>query len=127
VRSAAPESAAPRSQSAPPSASGSTARSAPRPAAAPAQSAAAAAKNWSAYWVQAGSFSSKNRADSAKETLAAKGITSIIENNELGGKIWYRVRIGPYTSQNEADYWLALIQTLEGFEQSQVWRSARVN
>jgi DedD protein len=118
-----PATAAPRSQSAPRTAAAPAAAAQPRTAA-PSPS---AAKAWSAYWVQAGSFSSKNRADSAKETQAAKGITSIVENNELGGKIWYRVRVGPYTSQNEADYWLALIQTLTGFEQSQVWRSPVVN
>jgi hypothetical protein len=30
------------------------------------------------------------------------------------------VRVGPYTSQAEADYWLSLIKMLEGFEDSQV-------
>jgi DedD protein len=95
----------------------------PAAAAAPAQ----AAKTWTNYWVQAGSFTSRTRADTAKETLASKGITSIIENNEYVGKIWYRVRIGPYTSRNEADYWLALIQTLEGFEQSEVWNTPVIN
>jgi DedD protein len=78
---------------------------------------------YDAYWVQAGSFSTKVHADGVKETLASKGITSIIENRDLDGKTFYRVRIGPYTSQNEADYWLALIQTLDGFESSQVWKS----
>ena len=78
---------------------------------------------YDAYWVQAGSFSTKVHADGVKETLASKGITSIIENRDLDGKTFYRVRIGPYTSQNEADYWLALIQTLDGFEGSQVWKS----
>ncbi|MDR2517553.1 MAG: SPOR domain-containing protein [Spirochaetaceae bacterium] len=110
---------------------------APRPVAAaapPVQSAAArpAAKSAlsrrnSAWWVQAGSFSSMNHADSAKDNLALRGITSIVENSDVNGKIWYRVRIGPYTSQNEADYWLALIKTMEGFEQSQIWQSPIIN
>ncbi|MDR1909573.1 MAG: SPOR domain-containing protein [Spirochaetaceae bacterium] len=110
--------------------SGGAASSGTANSAAASRSAGTARSNnraWTAYWVQAGSFSSMNRADSAKESLAARGITSIVENNELNGKIWYRVRVGPYTSQNEADYWLALIQTLQGFEQSQVWRSPVVN
>jgi DedD protein len=75
------------------------------------------------YWVQTGSFSTRVRADGAKETLAGKGITSIIENRDVEGKIFYRVRVGPYTSQNEADYWLSLVKTINGFEESQVWRS----
>jgi DedD protein len=102
-----------------------------KPTAAPSSTKTAAASRpaaqtrptYDAWWVQAGSFSTKVHADGAKETLASKGITSIIENRDLGGKTFYRVRIGPYTSQNEADYWLALIQTLDGFEGSQVWKS----
>jgi DedD protein len=35
----------------------------------------------------------------------------------------YRVRIGPYTSQNEADYWLAMVKSIDGFEKSQVWET----
>jgi DedD protein len=90
---------------------------------APAKPAVPSRNTYDAYWVQAGSFSTKIHADGVKETLASKGITSIIENRDLDGKTFYRVRIGPYTSQNEADYWLALIQTLDGFESSQVWKS----
>ncbi|MDR3337663.1 MAG: SPOR domain-containing protein [Treponema sp.] len=107
------------------------AKTATKPPAQPAQAkkpaakpAAAQSRNaYDTYWVQAGAFSTKVHADGVKEALAAKGITSIIENRDVGGKTFYRVRIGPYTSQNEADYWLALIQTLDGFEQSQVWKS----
>jgi DedD protein len=75
------------------------------------------------YWVQAGSFSTHVKAEDVKETLAAKGITAIIENRDVNGKNFFRVRIGPYTSQNEADYWLALIKTINGFENSQIWQS----
>jgi DedD protein len=108
---------------------GAARQPAPAKPASPAKTAAAsrpAAQSrgtYDAYWVQAGSFSTKVHADGVKETLASKGITSIIENRDLDGKTFYRVRIGPYTSRNEADYWLALIQTLDGFEGSQVWKS----
>jgi DedD protein len=75
------------------------------------------------FWVQTGSFSTLVRADGVKEILASKGIASIVENREVGGKTFYRVRIGPYTSRNEADYWLSLIKTIQGFEDSQIWQS----
>jgi DedD protein len=75
------------------------------------------------YWVQTGSFSTQNKAEGVKEILASKGITSIVENRNVDGKIFYRVRLGPYTSPREADYWLALIKTINGFEDSQVWKS----
>ena len=78
---------------------------------------------YDAYWVQTGSFSTKTRAENAREDLASKGITAIIETRDLEGRTYYRVRVGPYTSQNEADYWLNLIKNLNGFEDSQVWKS----
>ena len=72
------------------------------------------------YWVQTGAFSTIISAEAVKETLASKGITSIIENANVNGRILFRVRVGPYTSQNEANYWLALIKSMDGFEDSQV-------
>jgi DedD protein len=85
---------------------------APKPAAKP--------KSQQDYWVQTGAFSAKIRAEGAKETLADKGITSIIDDREVDGKTWYRVRVGPYTSETEARYWLALVQSIDGFNGSQV-------
>jgi DedD protein len=75
------------------------------------------------YWVQTGSFSAKVRAETVKETLASKGISSLIENREVNGTNFFRVRVGPYTSRNEADYWLALIKAMDGFEESQIWKT----
>jgi DedD protein len=106
--------------------------SAPKPAPVPAAKPAAPAakpvskpapqptKLYNDYWVQAGAFSTVANAEGAKENLASKGITSIIENREVDGKTMFRVRIGPYTSQNEADYWLSLIKNIDGFNDSQV-------
>jgi DedD protein len=77
-------------------------------------------KIYNDYWVQTGAFSTIARAEGVKNTLSAKGIISIIENREVDGKTVFRVRVGPYTSQNEANYWLSLIKTISGFEDSQV-------
>jgi DedD protein len=95
-----------------------------KPAAKPAVR-AAPGKTHSDYWVQTGAFSTQVRAEGAKETLAAKGITSIIENRVVDGKTWYRVRVGPYTSENEANYWLALVRSIDGFNDSQVRQTLR--
>jgi DedD protein len=70
--------------------------------------------------VQTGAFSTITSAEGVKETLASKGITSIIENGNIDGKTLFRVRVGPYISRNEANYWLALIKSIDGFEDSQV-------
>jgi DedD protein len=77
----------------------------------------------SAFWVQTGSFSVKAGADTAKENLSSRGLTPIVTNSEVQGKTFYRVRIGPYGSKGEADYWLGLVKAISGFEDSQVWKS----
>ncbi|MDR1277128.1 MAG: SPOR domain-containing protein [Treponema sp.] len=100
-------------------------RAAPAKPSAPASTAASKpaapqVKTYNDYWVQTGAFTAKVRAEGVKETLSSKGITSIIENREVDGKTWYRVRVGPYTSETEANYWLALVKSIEGFGDSQV-------
>jgi DedD protein len=119
-RSAPRRPAAPPGRPAVPAASGPAK---PVPAKAPAPAAtkpAAQTRVYNDYWVQTGAFTAKVRAEGVKETLSAKGITSIIENREVDGKTWYRVRVGPYTSENEANYWLALVKSIDGFADSQI-------
>jgi cell division protein FtsN len=72
------------------------------------------------YWVQTGAFSTKNRADGVKETLASKGINSVVDVQDVNSNTYYRVRVGPYTSEKEAGYWLSLVKTIEGFRDSQI-------
>jgi DedD protein len=96
--------------------------------AAAAPKAAAQEKPRDNFWVQTGSFSTIARAEGVKDTLASKGITSLVENRDMDGKTFFRVRVGPYTSKNEADYWLALIKSIQGFEESLVFKTpARQN
>lgn len=112
---------APRAEPKPPA---PKAESAPKaaPAEKPAAKAAPAPAKRSVdeFWVQTGSFSDKGRADAAKETLGTKGIASLVETKDVSGKTYYRVRVGPYTSKNEADYWLSLVKTIDGFDASYV-------
>jgi DedD protein len=77
-------------------------------------------KVYNDYWVQTGAFSTIIKAEGVKKTLASKGITSIIENGEIDGRTLFRVRVGPYTSHTEANYWLSLIKSINGFEDSQI-------
>jgi DedD protein len=78
------------------------------------------------FWVQTGSFANKSRADKARHFLSDKGIVSIVTNSLVNGGTFYRVRVGPYASKAEANYWLGLIKEIDGFEKSQVWESARL-
>jgi len=83
------------------------------------------------YWIQAGSFSTMANAERAQESLASWGINSIIETRMVDGRNWFRVRIGPYPSQDEANHWLALIRSIDGFDSDleryrpAVWQTAR--
>ena len=85
---------------------------APKPAAEP--------KARTDFWIQTGAFSTNERAEGAKELLKTQGITSIIDNSDVNGKTWYRVRIGPYVTENEANWWLALVKEIDGFSASQI-------
>jgi DedD protein len=122
-RQTASTPAAKAAPSTPKAAPGSTARpvaktAAATPAAKPAKSDSSRTRN--DYWVQTGAFSTQIRAEGVRETLAEKGIVSIIENRIVDGKTWYRVRVGPYTSETEANYWLSLVKSIDGFADSQV-------
>jgi len=115
--------AAPAAKAAPPAKK--QAAPPPKKQAAPAAKPKAPAKAGN-YWVQTGSFKSKSRADNAKEFLAGKGIVSVISTSTVNGEIVYRVRVGPYTSKSQADYWLSLIKEIDGMENSLVWKSSGI-
>ena len=127
---ARPQAAAPAAKSTPPVQSTPVVKSEPaaKPAPAPketvktpaAKPAAPAAKTHDNFWVQTGAFSTVARAESVKESLASKGFASVIDNRDIAGKTWYRVRVGPYTSETEANYWLALVKSIDGFGESQI-------
>jgi DedD protein len=97
--------------------------STPRPTATPAST---SARTITDYWVQTGAFAARIRAEDAKEFLASKGIVSIIENREINGRVWYRVRLGPYVSENEAKHWLEVVKVIDGFGESQIRQTVRM-
>ena len=77
------------------------------------------------YWIQIGAYSAIFRAEDVKELLASKGLVSIIENSVVNGRDLYRVRLGPYTSEREANHWLAIVKAIDGFNDSQVRQTIR--
>ncbi len=72
------------------------------------------------YWIQAGSFTSLSKATAVKTELNEKGATSTISTTNVNGTDYYRVRIGPYSAQMEADKFLSWIKAVDGFENSYV-------
>ena len=68
------------------------------------------------YWIQAGSYSSKKNAEEARNALSAEKIASeIFTYTDANGTLFYRVRIGPYTTKSEAEYWQSRVALIEKF------------
>ena len=74
------------------------------------------------YWIQAGSYSSKKNAEEARSLLSAEKIASeIFTFTDANGTLFYRVRIGPYTTKNEAEYWQSRVALIKEFSGSKTY------
>ena len=68
------------------------------------------------FWVQAASYSTKKNADEARDTLESNKIQcEVFTYKDAKGKLFYRVRVGPYTTKSEATYWKEKIDTIDLF------------
>lgn len=73
------------------------------------------------FWIQVGSFSIHTWAENAQQDLNQKGYQAYIttgtskENTNV-----YRLRIGPFDSKSEADYYLQKVSTLKDYAKSYV-------
>ncbi len=71
------------------------------------------------YWVQAASFTMKSSADAARAKLDENKIPSeIFTFTDNKGTLYYRVRVGPYTTKSEASYWQNRIIQIKEFSKS---------
>jgi hypothetical protein len=87
----------------------------------PAQAAKPAEKKTvTEYWIQTGSFASKINAEKARETLTARFLSAEIFTKEVSGSTTFRVRVGPYKSKTEAEYWLGTVKEIPSFGGSYV-------
>lgn len=69
------------------------------------------------YWVQAASYTNKNGADDARTVLDSNKISAdIFTHQDARGTIFYRVRIGPYTTESEAEYWKGKVSEIVQFK-----------
>lgn len=103
------------SAAASPAKSASAAKSA-APSTATAASAKSTNKLVDQFWVQVASVTNKNNAEAARAALAANKIESeIFTHNADDGKLYYRLRVGPYTTRTEAEYWKGRIALIDEF------------
>lgn len=96
------------------------------PAAAPAaktaepKKAAPAEKKVVQYWVQVAAFSNKKTAEDARSVLDENKIPSdIFTYKDAKGKMYYRVRVGPYTTKSEGEYWKSRIMKIDQFAKTE--------
>ena len=76
--------------------------------------------NVTEYWIQTGSFTSVASAEKAKQTLVSKGFTPTIQTKDVSGTNYFRVRLGPYPSKDEAKKFLHWVKGIDGFLESYV-------
>lgn len=72
------------------------------------------------YWVQVAAYGSKKAAEAARSVLDENRIPSDIftykDNKE---NLFYRVRVGPYTTKSEAEYWRTRINKIDEFSKAE--------
>lgn len=97
------------------------ATSAPAKTAAPAKPAVPASlKVPDRFWVQVASYATKKNADDARATLESNKIPSeVFTYTDAKGKVFYRVRIGSYTTSSEAEYWKTQVAKIDQFADAQ--------
>ena len=72
------------------------------------------------FWVQVAAYTNKKTAENAREILSENKITSdIFTYQDNKNRLFYRVRVGPYTTKSEAEYWQAKISKISDFSKEQ--------
>jgi cell division septation protein DedD len=72
------------------------------PEAVPAPPAAAPAPGAARYYVQVGTFATRERAEAAQKDLARRGFEVIINETTSGARLFHRVRVGPVADRAAA-------------------------
>ena len=80
------------------------------------------------YWVQAASFQNKKSADAARTTLGENGIpTEVFTYKDGENKVFYRVRVGPYITKSEAEYWQSRICMIDTFKKTESYITENIS
>ena len=89
-----------------------------QPAPAPARSAAALPLRQ--FWIQVGSFVSHSRALALGTELTRRGLENRITTRAADSTVFYRVRVGPYSSRMKAERSLDAVRSVDGLDGSYV-------
>ena len=69
------------------------------------------------YWVQVASYSNKKGAESARSVLDSNKIPADVFTYKEN--MFFRVRVGPYTTKSEAEYWRSKINNINEFAKAE--------
>jgi cell division protein FtsN len=68
------------------------------------------------YWIQLIASPNRDRVEQARGSLADYSLGGRVTTRDVDGELYYRLRVGPYTSASEAEKFLEWIRDIEGFE-----------
>ena len=74
------------------------------------------------YTVQVASSQSEEKAFALVNRLKVKGYPAYVEEAEIEGKKWYRVRVGSFRNRDDAQRLVDKLKEKEGLKESIVWK-----
>lgn len=72
------------------------------------------------YWIQVGSFRDRYQAENTAKSLESQGLKGTLSTATVNGQAVVRVRVGPYTNQEEAKKFLSWLTPVKEFSASYV-------
>jgi hypothetical protein len=69
------------------------------------------------YWLQVGSFPNSVKADELRNYLKERGIETIIQTKNINNTLYYRVRVGAFVNEKEADSFKEKLLNLDNIEE----------
>lgn len=72
------------------------------------------------YWIQLISSPNRDRVNQARSTLTDYSLGGRITTRDVEGELFYRLRVGPYTSEAEAEKFLEWIRDIDGFSEAYI-------
>ncbi len=80
------------------------------------------------FWVQVAAYSNKKGAEGARSVLDANKIPAdIFTYKDNKDNLFYRVRVGPYTTKSEAEYWRSRIIKIDEFAKAESFVTSTTN
>lgn len=72
------------------------------------------------YWIQLIASPSRDRVEYVEGLLADYSLGGRVTTRDVNGELYYRLRVGPYKDQQEAEKFLTWIRDIDGFEEAYI-------